>query len=415
MKYLIFTLMDIVNIFILRIKMIFKSLSVIIAFVVSITITVIMINTFLDSSEAKSSIPVGLINSSDSVYADAVVENLYDLKSIYIYEKDFNTLKHMLSTNDVYCIIEINKDFDKCISGNRSKKAMTIYYAKGNKNLNMVSDIVISRIMDEVCYNSCYKAYKTFKDDYNLSDEDEYRKYTEEIYEDYGESFSIDLQIVNLDENMEVTNNISNGIMYRLVIIGIITILISFIILFASNSIIADKTFNTSNRIRISSAGFLAKVTADMLALFFTGELYVVFAYFMFVEKLEIESMKNTLLMFITLSLFCLIISVIFVWLTQIIKESVMLQITGAFIVCVSGMLGAMEIISFTLPDSLKKLSTASPNTYVVRVYDAISVLGDGYKNTKLYLIYTLIMLGIFYATAIARDLYISRISKKTV
>ena len=179
MKYLIFTLMDIVNIFILRIKMIFKSLSVIIAFVVSITITVIMINTFLDSSEAKSSIPVGLINSSDSVYANAVVENLYDLKSIYIYEKDFNTLKHMLSTNDVYCIIEINKDFDKCISGNRSKKAMTIYYAKGNKNLNMVSDIVISRIMDEVCYNSCYKAYKTFKDDYNLSDEDEYRKYTE--------------------------------------------------------------------------------------------------------------------------------------------------------------------------------------------------------------------------------------------
>ena len=393
MKYLIFTLMDIVNIFILRIKMIFKSLSVIIAFVVSITITVIMINTFLDSSEAKSSIPVGLINSSDSVYANAVVENLYDLKSIYIYEKDFNTLKHMLSTNDVYCIIEINKDFDKCISGNRSKKAMTIYYAKGNKNLNMVSDIVISRIMDEVCYNSCYKAYKTFKDDYNL----------------------FDLQIVNLDENMEVTDNISNGIMYRLVIIGIITILISFIILFASNSIIADKTFNTSNRIRISSAGFLAKVTADMLALFFTGELYVVFAYFMFVEKLEIESMKNTLLMFITLSLFCLIISVIFVWLTQIIKESVMLQITGAFIVCVSGMLGAMEIISFTLPDSLKKLSTASPNTYVVRVYDAISVLGDGYKNTKLYLIYTLIMLGIFYATAIARDLYISRISKKTV
>lgn len=400
----ILVLNDTLNIFILRMKMIFKSLAVIIAFLISIVITGVLVNSFLEASEEKSSIPIGVIDKDNTQRSQVVIDSLKQLNSVYVFEDDdMETLVRKLTDNDVYVIVQINDGFEKFVKEDTGEKLITVYYAKGNKNMSLISDIILSQVIDEICYNACYKAYTKY-DEYELESEEEFREYTDYIYEKYDGLINFDFEILNVEKNKDVTENITNGLLYRLVLIGIITILISFIILFASNAIISDKTYNTDKRIDISPISLFAKNTGDLLALFTTGEIYVIFASLMMFSKLELNSLKHMIVMLITFSIFTLVTSVLFMIITVFIRESVMLQIIGALIVCLCGITGAMEIISVAITKFMRKLANLSPNVFVVRIYNKLIVLSDCKEQFKGFVIFSLIMILLFYIIVFVRN-----------
>lgn len=397
MKTLKYFLIDSFNICKCRLKMIFRSVPVIVAFIISIIITVCLVNTFLDSAEEKSSIPVGVYDADGTVSSKNVSSNLKELASLYVIEGDYETLERKLIDNDVYVIVQINKGFEKSLAEGDGNKLLTIYYVKGNSNMSMIADIALSQIMDEVCYNSCLSAYKQYEDQYELISDDEFRAHMDYVYDKYDASLSFDFEIVNIDSDKDVSDNISNGILYRLVLIGIISVLISFITLFAANTVIADKRYNTDIRINISYAGVFSKALADIMALFITAQIYVVFSSILLFDRLKITTVHDIAVMLAGLTLFNFATSICFMIITLFIRESVMLQIVGALFVCVAGITGAMEIISVILSPTVKKIADFLPNIYVVRIYNKLTVLGDASEWLKQLLLYSLILVLILY------------------
>ena len=242
---------DVITIFCNRLKIIFKSVFVRVAFIISIIVTIALIGSFAEVADEKTSIPVGLIDSDNTERSKKITENLKNVPSLYIIEGEYEELEQKLVEGNVYVIIEINEGFENKLKNGTKDKLLTQYYISGNKNMSLVSDVVLSQVLDDICYFACIRAYHKF-DEYELLSDDEYQDHLKYIYEEYEGSVDFNFEIVNVESNKDVTDNVSNGIIYKSVMVGIITILVSFITLFASNAIISDVRYNTHLRLNIS-------------------------------------------------------------------------------------------------------------------------------------------------------------------
>ena len=401
---------DILTICSYRLKIIFKSFFVRVAFVIAILVTIGLIGSFAKVADEKTSIPVGVIDSDNSERSKNIVENLKNVPSLYIIEGEYEELEHQLVEGNVYVIIEINKGFEEFLKEGKKDKLLTQYYISGNKNMSLVSDVVLSQVLDDICYFACIRAYHQH-DEYDLRSDKEYQEHLRHIYEEYKGSVDFDFEIVNIESNKNVTDNVSNGIIYKLVMVGIITILVSFITLFASNVIISDIRYNTHVRMNISHANCISKAIGDLLALFITSLIYIILSFIILFGKLGLNSFDEVLQMIIGLVLFNVMVCGVFVLLANVVvKEPVMFQIIGAFTVCLMGIFGSFEIIAVLVPDFMKKLANIIPNVYVVRLYNKLCFVEDGIDVLGDMTIFTLVIVFGMLLLVKAKDFIEKRI-----
>lgn len=384
-------LWDIIFICMCRLKIIFRSTAVKLAFGISILITIIVFSTFLDSAQEKSSIPIGIIDDDNSEASKDILKELKNIDAIYVIEGDYDELKEKLLDAQIYSIIKINEGFSENINDSVKSQLITQYYLKGQSNVAMISDIILSRVIDKICYQACLKEYKSHKD-LNLISDDEYKKHMDEIKNKYVSPVTFSCEIINIERNKDISDNISNGIVYRLVLIAIISVLASFIILFSSNAVISDKTYNTALRIRISYAGEISKTIGDLLSLFFSSEIYIIISALILFPKMGLSGCAQYFEMIIGLSVFVFAMSIIFIIVTILIREAVMLQIIGAFLVCAFGIAGSFEMISIVLPKSLTAITDYIANVYLIRIYTGIVTLSDGWPQIKDLTVYTIFL-----------------------
>lgn len=352
----------------MRLRIIFKSLYVRIAFVTAIIITLFFVNTFLETAQENTSLMIGIIDNDNSERSKKLIDELALIPAIRVETGKYDELLNELLDTKIYTIIEIKEGFSENINNGIKRDLLKIYYLKGNSNMGIASDIILSKVMDELCYHACYNEfYDIAGEDTDVSFDDIHDK----VYEKYSGSVKFSYDLINVSDDTEITDKVSNKLIYQLVLLGIITILISFIILFASNSLLADNIYNTAIRIRLSKISLISKVAGNILALFTTSQAYLMFSLLLLFKGMGITSLKDVLYVLFVLTLFNLTMVILFYIITCLVNEAVMLQIIGAFIVVACGIFGSFEMISVLVPDRLMKIAAFIPNVYVIKAYVA--------------------------------------------
>lgn len=365
-------LSDIKTFSLTRIKVMFRSKSVIIAYITALVITGIIAFSMFEASEEKDGLAIGLINNDDSQTADEFCDRLSKNDSLIITEGTYEELEPLLKESKLLCIFEIQEGFEDKVKAGEVTQLFTDYYLPDRENMSIISDIVLSHILDEVCYYVCLNKYNEFGDKYDIMSAEEYEQLTKEKYKEIGLNFAFDFQVVDVSANVAVNDDVDNSHIFKLVDMAIVGILISFIVLFAANTIIMDKTYRMNSRINISLSYKIARLIGDVLSLFVVSGSYMLITGIVLGSKFGFSKTSDYVMFAFVLVMFTLAMDLIFVLLTQIINEPIVLQLLGAYMVCALGVLGAFEIIQLILPKGIAKYTAMLPNSWLLGCFDDI-------------------------------------------
>ena len=363
---------DILTFTLTRIKVMFRSKSVIIAYITALIITAVIAFSMFEASEEKDGLAIGLINNDDSKTAKDFCEKLKNNDSLIITEGTYEELEPLLKESKLLCIFEVQEGFDEKVKSGEVQKLFTDYYLPDRENMSIISDIVLSHILDEVCYYICLNKYQEYGEDYDIMTEEEYAQMTKEMYRENGINFAFDFQVLDVAANEAVNEDVDNSHVFKLVDMAIIGILISFIVLFAANTIIMDKTYRMNSRINISLSYKIARFFGDVLSLFVVSGSYMAITGVVLCQKFGFSQIRDYVIFAFVLIMFTIAMNLIFVLMTQIINEPIVLQLIGAYVICVLGVLGAFEIIQMILPKGIAKYTAMLPNSWLLSCFDDI-------------------------------------------
>lgn len=355
-----------------RIKVMFRSKSVIIAYITALIITGVIAFSMFEASEEKDGIAIGLIDSDNSDMSKAFCEKICNNESLIVSVGSYEQLEPLLKESKLLCVFEIQDGFEEKVKSGKAEKLFTDYYLPDRENMTIISDIVLSHILDEVCYAICYEKYKEYDEAYDILSSKEYEELTRKMYSEIGLQFAFDFQVVDINANTALEEEVANSHVFKMVDMAIVGILISFIVLFAANTIIMDKTYRMNSRINISLSYRFARLLGDVLSLFVVSGSYTLITGIVLGGKFGFSRFSDYALFAVVLAAFTLAMNLIFVLLTQIINEPVVLQLIGAYLVCVLGVLGAFEIIQMILPKGISKVTAALPNSWLIGCFDDI-------------------------------------------
>lgn len=355
-----------------RIKVMFRSKSVIIAYITALIITGIIAFSMFEASEEKDGLAIGLIDSDKTEMSKEFYERLKDNDSLIITTGSYEELEQMLKESKLLCIFEVQEGFEKKVKSGEVQELFTDYYLPNRENMSIISDIVLSHILDEVCYSICLNKYHEFGEQYDIMSDEEYTQMVKDMYKKTGVNFAFDFQVVDVNANKTVSDDVDNSHVFKLVDMAIVGILISFIVLFAANTIIMDKTYRMNSRINISLSHKFARLLGDVLSLFIVSGSYTLITGVVLAGKFGFSQTSDYIIFAVILAMFTLCMDLIFVLLTQIINEPIVLQLLGAYFVCALGVLGSFEIIQLILPRNLSKITALLPNSWLIGCFDDI-------------------------------------------
>lgn len=350
----------------------FRSKSVIIAYITALIITGVIAFSMFEASEEKDGLAIGLIDSDNSETSRKFTKKLKENDSLIITTGNYEELEHMLKESKLLCVFEIQEGFEDKVKSGEVQKLFIDYYLPNRENMSIISDIVLSHILDEVCYYICLEQYHEFGADYEIMSDEDYAEMVKKRYSEVDVNFAFDFQIVDLSFGEVINKDVDNSHVFKLVDMAIVGILISFIVLFASNTIIMDKTYRMNSRINISLSHKFARLLGDVLSLFIVSGSYTLITGIILGSKFGFNQTSDYAIFAVILALFTLSMDLIFVLLTQIINEPIVLQLLGAYLVCALGVLGSFEIIQMILPRNISKITALLPNSWLIGCFDDI-------------------------------------------
>lgn len=355
-----------------RLKIMFRSKSVIISYVVALIITAIISISFFEAAEEKSGIMIGVNDLDNTELSREFVKRLHNNRSLLVVEGDTDELIERLKDNELMSVFVIEKGFsDKVYAGN-AEKLMTDYHLNLRSNVSLLSDIVLSEILDEICFVECRNRYHEFADYYDIMTDEEYKKFAEEVYATLDKTFTFDFKVINVTDKAETDSDLDNSIIYKIFNVAIIGVLISFIVLFAANTIIMDKGYKTNLRIYTSMANRYARLIGDTLSLFVVSGSFTAINCLILRKHFGFTLAGDNAKMLFLMMVFTLATDLIFMAMTQLIDEPVALQLIGAYIVAFLGVLATLDLVHIMLPSGIKEFSSYLPNSWLNTGFDDI-------------------------------------------
>lgn len=375
-----------------RLKIMFRSKSVIISYVVALIITAIISVSFFQAAEEKSGIMIGVTDLDNTELSKTFIKRLHNNRSLIVVEGDTDELIERLKDNELMSVFVIEKGFKEKVEAGNARKLMTDYHLNLRSNVSLLSDIVLSEILDEICYVECLNRYHEFADYYEIMNDDEYKEFAEKVYATLDKSFSFDFKVINVTDNVQTDNDLDNSIIYKIFNVGIIGVLISFIVLFAANTIIMDKGYKTNLRIYTSMANRYARLIGDTLSLFVVSGSFTSINCLILRKHFGFSLESDNAKMFLLMMLFTLATDLIFMALTQIIDEPVALQLIGAYIVAFFGVLATLDLVHILLPFGIKEFSCYIPNSWLNTGFDDILMSHSLSHKYHYFLVCTLVL-----------------------
>lgn len=244
------------NRFALRIKLCLKDVTACICYIVSAVVLVCLLLGLDSASEERSAVPVGLVCYDDSAEADTLVESILANPSLYVYQKDKAELEDMLLEGYINSLVIIKEDYGLNIRNGMTEELLEIISGEDDKISVIVGDILAGSMLYDVCLNKSYKMY--LKQEGNLGkSREEYKKYVLATAARPDFTFGFDLEYIDANNGLIEEKSVTNGMLYKQMIAGMLAMLLSLISFAACNGICREYESGSRRRLKnmpISSA-----------------------------------------------------------------------------------------------------------------------------------------------------------------
>lgn len=381
------TFLDVVNVIKLRIKLLFSSKIIFVTIILFFIVATLTINTFFIAAKDNSTIPIGIVDLDDSSHSKFMINNLKKNKLIKVTvyksgidmktEMDLkqNGLLKKLEKNEINGLFVIKKGFGKNIENGKLKKIIDNYYSSNQKYAQLISDIVLSSILDDVCYNYSIAKYYSLENKLKkVYTKDQYRRKISRLYENQEKTIGFDFDVVNVKEEKSVNNNADTELIYKEVVIGIVALIILIIVLLVGNLIIDDYKNNVICRIGTTKMTNVARLLGDIASIWIVGGIFATLLGVMLINKMGIISMLGKIKFLLIILLFTGTIGLVYILFTRLIRDIKVYQLVGSLAILFFGISGAVYILGFYFDSAIVRVVNNLP----------VGLLINSFKNITL-------------------------------
>lgn len=379
--------LDVLNIIKLRMKLLLSNRILFVTIILFFLMAAVTINTFFVAAKDKSTIPIGVVDQDDSSHSRLMINNLKKNKllKVNIYSQDLytdeiinaneNKLIDKIERKEINALFIIKKGFGNNIKNGKFEKIIKDYYLEDKKYASLISDIVLSSILDDVCYNYSINKYFSLKGRLNkVYTEEQYMKKIKKLYDNTEDSIGFDFDVVNISNKKSVNDKVSMEIIYREVVIGIVALIILIIVLLAGNLIVDDYKNNIMLRIGTTKMSRKVKLLGDVASTCTISGIFALLLGIMVVNKMGIVSFDGKIKFLLIILLFTVTIGVLYVLFTRLIKDMRIYQLIGSITILFFGISGAIYILGFYFEESIVKIFKNLP----------VGLLINSFKNITL-------------------------------
>ena len=397
--------LDIINIVMLRFKLLFSNKILFVTIGLFFLIATLTINTFFIEAKDKSTIPIGIVDLDNSSHSRLMIDNLKNnrLIKINVYDSyandnfEWNSRKKELinnvEKNEINALFIIKKGFGKNIENRRFEKIIEDYYCSNQKYAQIISDIVLSSILDDVCYNYSIEKYYSLQDRLNkIYTKEQYKKKIIKLYENQEESIGFDFDVVNINNSKSVNDNANIELIYREVIVGVIALIILIIVLLAGSLIIDDYKNNIILRIDTTNMTKEVRLLGDVVSICTISGLFALLLGVMLVNKMGIIGLEGNIKFLLIILLFTFTIGMVYVFYTRIIKDIRFYQLVGSMTILFLGISGAIYILGFYFENSIVRLFKNMPLGLLINSFKNITLNISCKDNIITYVSMAIIM-----------------------
>lgn len=379
--------LDVLNIIKLRIKLLFSNKILFVTIILFFLMAVVTINTFFIAATDKSTISIGIVDQDNSSHSKLMIDNLKKnrLLKVNVYSQDLfndektesseNTLVNKLERKEINALFIIKKGFGNNIENGHFEKIIKDYYLSDQKYAKLISDVVLSSVLDDVCYNYSIDKYYSLSGKLNkIYTEEQYMKKIKKLYDNSEDSIGFDFDVVNIGNKKSVNDKVSMELIYREVVIGIVGLIILIIVLLSGNLIIDDYKNNIMLRIGTTKMSKKVKLLGDVVSIWTISGIFAFLLGIMIVNKMGIVSFNGKIKFLLIILLFTVTIGVLYVLFTRIIKDLRIYQLIGSITILFFGISGAIYILGFYFEESIVKIFKNLP----------VGLLINSFKNITL-------------------------------
>lgn len=377
-------LLDIVDIFRLRMKLIGKDYITLIVLISSLVLFGVILRSLTLSAEELSSLPIGIVDYDNSKSSKELMLGLEKVDTIRIIQKSENELQKLLMDEMITSIFIIEKGYEKKLKAGNLNKLITMYYKEENKSASIISDIVAGEMLMPACLYKSFRIYEGLSYEGEKLSLSEYKDYIQEVVassEDFN--FAFEINYYNSHTGAAAETEITNTILYNQFIFGILGLMMAFIAMFILSQTVKDKETGVEIKLRISRYRILIRDMGNLLALLmWEGLLSLIYTWMVF-HQLKLSNPGLFLSSYLLLVLNAFTLGGIMLLISKVMKSMLTYQVFCSVFLLFTGGLGFYHILSGFYKGFIDNMVKFIPNSWFIQGFTDIIIYGGklGYLN----------------------------------
>lgn len=332
------------NYFILRIKLLLKDRTAMICYAVSAAVILAVLLSLNVHAAERSSIPIGLVVKDESGEALDLKKALHDNPALYVYDGSYKEMTNLLLDGYINSIFIIEEGYGDRVRAGDVEDLILVYAARDDRISAVIGDITAGCMMYEICIDKAYNKYKSLTSPEGVGKitRGEYVSYLEELAATEGFTFTFDVTYTEAGHTT-AASEITNGMIYRQMIAGMLAMLLMLITFCASNTITVEYENGIRRRLKCLAGGRMGMICGEIGAIFvYVLPLACVSAAVMYLPG----SISDALRLFVLNAVFSLLFSGLFYACSCAARGVFPYQLLGAVLIVVCGTMGFINVFS---------------------------------------------------------------------
>lgn len=361
-----------------NIKLIFRNKVVLIVFGISILIFLLLVGNLTNHAEERSSIPVAVIDKDRSDLSSELVNKIKESESLYVYATDKDTADKLFYNHKITAIYVIKNGYEKDIIKGKYKGLIEVHYLSENKSITILSDIIAGYMMHDICLRKSIRVYQTVHNDQSINLANNYKAFVDQYLRNDIFNFRFDIEFKNIKSDMIIkTDGITNSLIYKQAIGGMISLILSFIVMFMVFGIVQAQHKLSSRPLKIAKIpSFLLWLYQYITSILVMSLLSLIFAIIISINSNNGNNLNQVYFLWFIIIVFSMVMTIIFLLLGKLLKNGTSYQAVGSLIVLSFGFLGCAGIILGGHNSVFLLISKFIPNYWFIEKLTDIIVSG---------------------------------------
>lgn len=366
---------DVSCIFGMRMRLIRKDVITIIVLFTSVVLFVVMLRLLTVSAEELSSLPIGIIDEDYSESSEKLILGLQKVETLRIIEKSEEDLNKLLLDEMITSIFIIEKGYEKNLKAGKLDQIITMYYKEDNKSAAIIADIVAGEVIYPACFYKSLNYYEKLPYEGQKLSVADYQNYMKVLLSNNTDfDFAFYLNYSNPEHNRSAGENISNSILYKQFIIGIIGIMLSFITMFILSLTVKEREDGIELRLKTIGFHAIKRDLGNLGALFIWQAILSLIYLILIFYEFRLEDFRLWLSTYLLLLLNLIVIGGVMLLISKLIHQMITYQVVTSLLILLTGGLGFYHLLSGFYQGFLDIMVKFIPNSWFIKGFTDIMV-----------------------------------------